>query len=532
MSDPIKLQITAIGLAKALDDQLNGLVVKLDKVKFSTDTFVSVPNDPHTDLANIVHEAPLVAGGTSASQNTLRFSVMVNASVEHTIGSIGLYTDDDVLFAVASVNTGYLMKLLPRVSFVMAFGMSLSTYLLENISVVIDSESALAVAMMFQHENHENPHPQYAFDADTLALAEAIETKFGLYATIALLNLTVDNSVDFLTSLLSAHKNAGNPHPQYLLASTFGVDLPMTASIDTPLVDTNRALGWNGEDGDVFFQKSNVTWWSNYQQTITFKPWRSYGTFLLWLNLDHQGNGTARIKIFNEAGVVLSDDLIFQESKASYGYHAEPIKYVFNIPKGGYAEIFYRVEVWNKHKGQVKGTVYVDDRPKSFMPVGYQSSVDVQNEYEDGGEVEETAINYADYPVTEWSRFSSTLNDYVSLSDTTTFSTPADKIPHFHRDLFAANVNAELWIVLEVGTQLVQSPSDYAAVEAQVIRGSTDVDGNIVITIPLSMRTVDTPNNETLVYQVAYYVTEVTKGADDPFPAGSMDGVHEFFTNP
>lgn len=167
MSDPIKLIITAAGLEAALNVELTGIVIKLDKVKFSTDLFESVVNDPHTDLANVVAESSIVAGGTSASQNTLRFTTMVNTNAEHTIGSLGLYTDDDVLFAIASVDTGYLMKLYPRVSFVMAFGMSLSTYLLENITVVIDGEASIAAAMIFQHEDHGDPHPQYLLKSQT-----------------------------------------------------------------------------------------------------------------------------------------------------------------------------------------------------------------------------------------------------------------------------------------------------------------------------------------------------------------------------
>ena len=252
----------------------------------------------------------------------------------------------------------------------------------------------------------------------------------------------------------------------------------------------------------------------------------------MWLALDHQGHGIARLKIFDKLGAVLSDDLIFEESRASYGYRAAPIKHVFNIPKGGYAEIFYRLEVWNKHKGQVKCTVYVNDRPKAFMPVGYQSTVNLQDEY--GGDFTEilTPINYDDYPLSEWSRFSASLNDYEELSDTTSFSSPEVKTPHYHRALFASNVDTDFWIVLEVATQLVESPSDYTAVVTEVIRGSTDADGNIVATIPLSMRSVDRPNDETLVYQVAYYTTEVTKTTSDTdFPIGSADGVHIFYTN-
>ncbi|MDF2417302.1 hypothetical protein GWP85_07205 [Acinetobacter beijerinckii] len=117
----------------------------------------------------------------------------------------------------------------------------------------------------------------------------------------------------------------------------------------------------------------------------------------------------------------------------------------------------------------------------------------------------------------------------MALSASTTFATPESHTPHYHRALFATNPNTELWIVIEVGKQLVETPSDYSDVEAKVIRGSTDVSGNIVIQIPFSMRTVATPNNETLIYRVAYYLAAVTKTLADPFPSGNIDGIHEFF---
>lgn len=169
MSDPVKLNITKIGLESALNADINGVEVKLAKIKFSTNRFASVPNDPRTTLTNVVHESAISAGGTSIEQNTLRLFTVVNSASAYDIGSIGLYTEDDVLFAIASVETGVLLKIMPRISFIMSFGMTLVGLLLDNINVIIDQETALAAALIFQHEDHPDPHPQYTGKFNDLA---------------------------------------------------------------------------------------------------------------------------------------------------------------------------------------------------------------------------------------------------------------------------------------------------------------------------------------------------------------------------
>lgn len=169
MSDPIKLIITKIGLEQALNADLNGISIKLDKIKFSTDNFESVSGDPRTTLDNVVHESNIAAGGTSIDQNTLRLFTVVDSPEAYSIGSLGIFTEDGTLFAVASVATGQLMKIMPRISFIMSFGMTLTAMLLDNITVVIDQETALAAAMLFQHENHPDPHPQYSALINNLA---------------------------------------------------------------------------------------------------------------------------------------------------------------------------------------------------------------------------------------------------------------------------------------------------------------------------------------------------------------------------
>lgn len=201
MSDPVKLKITKAGLEAALSADINGIMVSLDKVKFSTDRFASVMNDERTTLDNVVIESAIAAGGTSITQNTLRCFSVVNSVTLLSIGSVGLYTDNDVLFAIASVEEGELLKILPKISFVMSFGVTLAAILLENIQIVIDPEASVAAALIFQHENHDNPHPQYK---------DALTDKQGQIDAIVDYVDNLNNRLNNLANSTAGNINANN----------------------------------------------------------------------------------------------------------------------------------------------------------------------------------------------------------------------------------------------------------------------------------------------------------------------------------
>ena len=78
MSEPIKLHITKAGLYAFFDARANGIKLEIDKMKYSSDNFVSVPQDTRTELNNIVSESNIVASGTSVETNTIRFVAVIN----------------------------------------------------------------------------------------------------------------------------------------------------------------------------------------------------------------------------------------------------------------------------------------------------------------------------------------------------------------------------------------------------------------------------------------------------------------------
>ena len=168
MSDPIKLHITKAGLYAFFDARANGIKLEIDKMKYSSDNFVSVPQDTRTELNNIVSESNIVASGTSVETNTIRFVTVINSNSELHVGSMGVYTKEGVLFAIASVPNGSLFKVYNGISFTATFGISLNSQMLEDIKVILDPNTALALSLIADHENHINPHPQYAMGSEVI----------------------------------------------------------------------------------------------------------------------------------------------------------------------------------------------------------------------------------------------------------------------------------------------------------------------------------------------------------------------------
>lgn len=168
MSEPIKLHITKAGLTAFFDARANGIKLEIDKMKYSSDNFVSVPHDPRTELNNIVSESNIVASGVRVETNTIRFVTVINSTSELHIGSMGVYTKEGVLFAIASVPNGSLFKVYNGISFTATFGISLNSQILEDIKVILDPNSALAFSMVQDHENHIHPHPQYAKNSEVI----------------------------------------------------------------------------------------------------------------------------------------------------------------------------------------------------------------------------------------------------------------------------------------------------------------------------------------------------------------------------
>lgn len=161
MSTPVELKITKVGIESIFSAENQGISLELDRVAYSSDNFESVVMDERTSLGNIVYESSIAVGGVSEDKKTLRFFSILNVSTETQIRSLGVYTKDNVLFAIASVPSGNLFKVYNGVSFIASFGLAISPTLSSMVQVVTDRDAAMSLILMGDHEGASNPHPQY-----------------------------------------------------------------------------------------------------------------------------------------------------------------------------------------------------------------------------------------------------------------------------------------------------------------------------------------------------------------------------------
>ena len=369
-----------------------------------------------------------------------------------------------------------------------------------------------------------------ATDADLLALSEAVEQRIQALAAITATKSALNQAIDLVSANLQQHKDAKNPHPQYLLAATFGVDLPMIATLETPVDNAHNVFGWDGSEGATIFQTGTVSWHNSRSGTIKFKPFRAFGQFLFNASITTADEYRFTFKIYDANDALIQT--IGSAIHYSGEYRSKQEKYVFVLPKGGRVEIDWYIRAGGVKKTDFKSAIYVNDRVTAFSPVSYTS---VANSSNDNGVLTEIFDEgYDIYPNYIWFYYSSALLNYVQLNDLSTLDSPVPNVPHFHRTNFPDLLNTELWVIVEVARQMVELPaSDYTAVEVQVLRALTDDNGDVVIDIPFAMRNIETPNHETLVYTVGYYASEVTKNIGDAgFPANYLNGLRAVYVRP
>ena len=161
MVKSIIFKITEAGKFAALSANEDSAQLKVNLVKVAVGTGQYTVTGNETALQNKIKESEIVSGDVEVESNTLRFSASMAADAITPIYEVGLFTDDGVLFAVASSTTEPLLSLYPNVMFVMAFGLSLNDIEARNITVSTDPSGAIAIVIMQQHLAAPDPHPQY-----------------------------------------------------------------------------------------------------------------------------------------------------------------------------------------------------------------------------------------------------------------------------------------------------------------------------------------------------------------------------------
>jgi len=150
--------ITDAGKAAALAASNNGLALTLDAVSFGTGAYT--PTGKETAL---VKEIKRVKVGSSArvTNNQIRMTSVWPADTSTgTINEVAFWAGN-VLFAVWSRTTGPLGSKTSGVAFVLVNDISFDQLPSSSLTVSVDPDSALVLAMLAAHEAATNPHPNY-----------------------------------------------------------------------------------------------------------------------------------------------------------------------------------------------------------------------------------------------------------------------------------------------------------------------------------------------------------------------------------
>lgn len=172
--------LTNAGKAAALDAANNSIDIEMTQIALGTakyDAQVTAPTQ--TALTTEVGRYNLAGGGVNG--NVLRLTTTITPLFTAEIFEIGLFLSDGTLFAVAAVTgTDPLMQTANGLTSVITLGCSLAE-VGSNVTVSVDANSPISVALMNEHLAHLNPHPQYVLKNEVGENNNSLSEKFFPY---------------------------------------------------------------------------------------------------------------------------------------------------------------------------------------------------------------------------------------------------------------------------------------------------------------------------------------------------------------
>ena len=144
---PIFFTITEAGKNAALDAKNTGLTLRLDRLGVGRAKYT--PTGDETALRDEFMRTGITAGDIDEKSHTLRFSSTFTASHETEVWELGLFDEQNRLFAIASRTNKPLLKVYPDIAWVASFGLTLGELDAGSISMVIDPSSAILAANNF-----------------------------------------------------------------------------------------------------------------------------------------------------------------------------------------------------------------------------------------------------------------------------------------------------------------------------------------------------------------------------------------------
>lgn len=209
----IQFYLTNAGKNAVLNAASIGLNVSLRHIAIGSGKYD--PSNPmsltNTALVSEIERYPLNGGSVEPNSQTLRFIANIEPSQTADGYEIGLITDQGVLFAIAATtfNTP-LIRLVANIVSIISLGMLLTNIDISNLKISIDPSTPIMVALMNQHLEHNNPHPQYALISalkNALDRIEVLENRIVEDIKIGDIYVTTNNFAN--SDEVAAHKKYG-----------------------------------------------------------------------------------------------------------------------------------------------------------------------------------------------------------------------------------------------------------------------------------------------------------------------------------
>ena len=182
MSSTINPVITDAGLAAAISADGAGISLQITHVALGAGSYT--PTGLETALVDR-RETVTISSGSVGVGGTFNLSVLfgANAGAAYEATEIGFYAGNPdsggTLFAVHSSATSIVYR--STLDFLAQFALTLAAVPEGSVSVLIDPDAAILHALIEEHEEAVNPHPQYTPEAAFDALKERLDARIGTY---------------------------------------------------------------------------------------------------------------------------------------------------------------------------------------------------------------------------------------------------------------------------------------------------------------------------------------------------------------
>lgn len=254
----IQFYLTDVGRTAALNADNLGLDLQIKNIAVGDAANgglydASIEAATMTALDNELERYLVNGGEIEPITHTLRFTVNLNSTITADIYEIGLFDENNVLFAVASSTTTPLVQLINEVITIITFGFSLDD--VDNITLMLDVNSPLAVTLMNQHTAHEHPHAQYKRindDTERLKVANATDSKDAVNKEQLDAEATARSNADTNLQNTKAAKNGDNTQRFKVANAVDADDAVAKNQLDTVANVLPTKANKNGDAAETF----------------------------------------------------------------------------------------------------------------------------------------------------------------------------------------------------------------------------------------------------------------------------------------